>query len=96
MTNRQWLESLSDEQLAKVVGFTDCISLKKDDVQFHCPFWKDQCPPDCSIAFEYWLGSEHNENLVIQVTEEENRFVIYEHDKRNDVNSDTNNPIGLI
>ena len=95
MTNRQWLESLSDKQLAKVVGFTDCFLLK-DDVQFYCPFWKDQCPPDCSIALEYWLGKEHNDNLVIQVTEEENRFVVCEHNKRNDTNSNTDNPIDLL
>lgn len=95
MTNRQWLESLSDQQLAQVIGFSDCFR-KEEGTEFHCPFWKDQCPPDCSVAFEYWLGKEHNENLVIRVIEEENRFVVYEHDKRNDVNSNTNNPVDLI
>jgi hypothetical protein len=60
MTNREWLSSLSSEQLAKVVGFTDCFLLK-DGVQFHCPFWKDQCPPSCEIAFELWLNKEYTE-----------------------------------
>ena len=60
MTNREWLSSLSSEQLAKVVGFTDCFLLK-DDVQFHCPFWKDPCPTSCEIAFELWLNKEYTE-----------------------------------
>lgn len=62
MTNREWLESLSTEQLAKVVGFTDCFLLK-DDVQFHCPFWRDPCPASCEIAFEIWLNKEYTEQL---------------------------------
>ena len=61
MTNREWLESLSTEQLAKVVGFTDCLSSKKDDVQFRCPFLTEQCPPNCEIAFELWLNKEYTE-----------------------------------
>ena len=94
MTNRQWLESLSDKQLAKVLSFSDCFR-NEEGAEFHCPFWKVQCPPDCSIAFEYWLSQEYDENLVIRVTEEENRFVVCEHNKRNDINNNIDNPIDL-
>ena len=59
MNNRQWLESLSDKDFAKVVSFIDCFRMK-DDVEFHCPYWNQkECPPNCDIALEQWLMEEH-------------------------------------
>lgn len=63
MTNREWLQSLSNKDFAKVVLFNDCF-YTTGNIVYHCPFWKSECPPDCNTALELWLDEEHKEQKV--------------------------------
>lgn len=58
MTNRQWLESLSDEELAKVIVHGYMHELFCDiDLSIACTGEPNQCDK-CAKA---WLQAEHKE-----------------------------------
>lgn len=57
MTNREWLESLSDEELAHF------IDNAHSDNCYACAFQSDTCAGiyDCLNGIKYWLQSEHKD-----------------------------------
>lgn len=55
MTNREWLESLSDEEFAKTMRDEPCKHL-----------WEKKrcCGMDCNECTERWLQSEHKDKGI--------------------------------
>ena len=55
MTGREWLRTLSDEELADFICGTDfCTFLCPDE-----PDFVKGCFKDCSHLMEKWLAAEH-------------------------------------
>lgn len=55
MTNREWLESLSDEELAKFIE-----NAHRDNC-YACDFRSNICAGDCLEGIQHWLQSEHDD-----------------------------------
>lgn len=56
MTNREWLESLSDKELAKSLGYVNC--------DMYCVYYNDsdKCRHNsCEAGITEWLQEEHKE-----------------------------------
>lgn len=54
MTNREWLESLSDEELAETLD--SCTVCARKNTRFCC----DNIEKTCSKGVQEWLQQEHN------------------------------------
>ena len=66
MTNRQWLESLSNEELARTLDVNQLAENNLPDHTFG--IWKEICDTDCyhhgyccNHCFMAWLRAEHKE-----------------------------------
>lgn len=55
MTNREWLESLSDEELAETLY--SCTVCARKNTRFCC----DNIEKTCSKGVQEWLKQEHKE-----------------------------------
>lgn len=55
MTNREWLENLSDEELAETLDF--CTVCARKNTRFCC----DNIEKTCSKGVQEWLQQEHKE-----------------------------------
>lgn len=61
MTNREWLESLSDEKLAVLMAESGCLDVTSSLCNGYCAYTKDCCQCNCTEGIIAWLQSEHEE-----------------------------------